>query len=58
MLVWAIIVTLAKFILFFIILYYNKPLYQIGSSILSVFTDEDVELIFVMIVCPMTLNTI
>jgi len=59
MIVYAINVTLVKLFLFVVILYFNKPLLAIGQSVLSVFEgNPNLELVFIMIVLPVTFNTI
>lgn len=59
MIVYAINVTLVKLFLFVVILYFNKPLLAFGESVMSIFDgNADVELIFIMIILPVTFNTI
>ena len=59
MVVWCMIVFLAKIIVFFFEIAYHKPIVRIGEDILSTLEGSpQLELVVVMIVIPVTFNTI
>ena len=59
MVVWCMIVFLAKIIVFFFEIIYHKPIVKIGEDILSTLEgNPQIELVVVMVVIPVTLNTI
>jgi hypothetical protein len=59
LIVWNMIVTLSKFILFFVQLLFASPLNDMGEAALSPFKDSPkLELIVVMVIVPVTLNSV
>lgn len=59
MVVWCMIVFLAKIVVFFFEIIYHRPIVALGVSFLSGLEgNPKIELVVVMIVFPVTLNSI
>ena len=57
LIVWIICTLIAKVVIFFFILAYHKEMVYVGNSFLSIFKGHPrVELVFVMIIIPLTFN--